>query len=193
MAAVRPDLVASVTTVAGPHKGAALADYLRAHVQNGSFTQDVLAFFADSLGTVLDLLTGHTNPQDAVAALDQLTSAGTASFNAAYPQGVPTSSCGNGSAVVNGIRYYSWSGTGVLTNALDVSDPALGLTSLVYPEANDGLVGRCSSHLGTVIRDNYFQNHLDEVNQVLGLVSIFESSPQSIFRAHANRLKNAGL
>jgi len=193
VAAVRPDLVASVTTVAGPHKGAALADYLRAHVQNGSFTEDVLAFFADSLGTVLNLLTGHSNPQDAVAALDQLTSAGTASFNAAYPQGVPTSACGSGSAVVNGIRYYSWSGTGVLTNALDVSDPALGLTSLVYPEANDGLVGRCSSHLGTVIRDNYFQNHLDEVNQVVGLVSIFESSPQSIFRAHANRLKNAGL
>jgi len=193
VAAVRPDLVASVTTVAGPHKGAALADYLRAHVQNGSFTQDVLAFFADSLGTVLNLLTGHSNPQDAVAALDQLTSAGTASLNAAYPQGVPTSTCGSGSAVVNGIRYYSWSGTGVLTNALDVSDPALGLTSLVYPEANDGLVGRCSSHLGTVIRDNYFQNHLDEVNQVVGLVSIFESSPQSIFRAHANRLKNAGL
>ena len=36
-------------------------------------------------------------------------------------------------------------------------------------------------------------NHLDEVNQVLGLVSIFESSPPSVFRAHANRLKNAGL
>jgi len=193
VAAVRPDLVASVTTVAGPHKGAALADFLRANVQNGSFTESVLAFFADSLGTVLDLLTGHTNPQDAIAALDQLTSAGTAAFNAAYPQGLPTTSCGSGSAVVNGIRYYSWSGTGVLTNALDVSDAALGLTSTVYPEANDGLVGRCSSHLGTVIRDNYFQNHLDEVNQVLGLVSIFESSPQSIYRAHANRLKNAGL
>jgi len=54
-------------------------------------------------------------------------------------------------------------------------------------------VGRCSSHLGDVIRDNYFQNHLDEVNQVLGLVSIFESSPASIFRSHANRLKNLGL
>ena len=44
-----------------------------------------------------------------------------------------------------------------------------------------------------MIRDNYFQNHLDEVNQVLGLVSIFESNPTSIFRAHANRLKNRGL
>ena len=44
-----------------------------------------------------------------------------------------------------------------------------------------------------MIRDNYFYNHLDEVNQVLGLTSIFESTPTSVFRAHANRLKNAGL
>jgi triacylglycerol lipase len=44
-----------------------------------------------------------------------------------------------------------------------------------------------------VIRDNYFQNHLDEVNQLLGLVSIFESNPKTLFRNHANRLKNLGL
>jgi triacylglycerol lipase len=193
VAAVRPDLVASVSSVATPHKGAALADYLRANVSNGSFTQSVLAYFANSLGTVIGLLTGHTNPQDAVAALDSLTSAGLATFNAHYPQGVPTTACGQGAATVNGIKYYSWSGTGILTNALDVSDSALALSSFFYPEANDGLVGKCSSHLGTVIRDNYFQNHLDEVNQVLGLVSIFESSPPSLFRAHANRLKTAGM
>jgi triacylglycerol lipase len=193
VAAVRPDLVASVTSVGSPHKGAALADFLRANVQNGSFTQNVLAFFANSLGTVIGLLTGHSNPQDAIAALDSLTTAGLATFNASYPQGVPATACGQGASSVNGIRYYSWSGTGVLTNALDISDPALGVSSLVYPEANDGLVGRCSSHLGSVIRDNYFHNHLDEVNQVLGLVSIFESNPTTVFRDHANRLKNAGL
>ena len=78
VAAVRPDLVASVTSVGSPHKGAALADFLRANVQNGSFTEIVLAFFANSLGTVLGLLSGHTNPQDAIAALDSLTSAGLA-------------------------------------------------------------------------------------------------------------------
>ncbi|MCC6639686.1 MAG: triacylglycerol lipase [Deltaproteobacteria bacterium] len=193
VAAVRPDLVASVTSIGSPHKGAALADFLRANVSNGSFTESVLAFFANSLGTVLGLLTGSTNPQDAVAALESLTSAGLASFNATYPQGVPTSACGAGASSVGGVRYYSWSGTGLLTNLFDVSDAPLALTALVYPESNDGLVGRCSSHLGQVIRDNYFMNHLDEVNQVVGLVSIFESNPTTIFRAHANRLKNAGL
>ncbi len=193
VAAVRPDLVASVTTVATPHKGADLADYLRDNVEGGSFSEGVLSYFAESLGVVLGLLSGSTNPQDAVAALDALTSDGLAAFNASYPQGVPATSCGEGAAAVGGIRYYSWSGTGVLTNLLDISDLPLGLTSLFYSEANDGLVGRCSSHLGDVIRDNYFQNHLDEVNQILGLVSIFESNPVTLFKNHANRLKNRGL
>ena len=79
------------------------------------------------------------------------------------------------------------------THLLDVSDGSLRLSSFFYDEDNDGLVGRCSSHFGQVIRDNYRMNHLDEVNQVLGLTSFFESSPPSVFRAHANRLKNAGL
>ncbi len=193
VAAVRPDLVASVTTIGTPHKGADLATYLRNHVSGGSFTEDVLAYFANSLGTVLDLLTGHSNPQDAVAGLDSLTATGAAAFNAKYPQGVPTTACGSGASIVNGIRYYSWSGTGVLTNALDISDSSLALSSFYYSEANDGLVGHCSSHLGTVLRDNYFYNHLDEVNQVLALTSVFESDPRVVFRAHANRLKNAGL
>jgi triacylglycerol lipase len=193
VAAVRPDLVASVTSVGSPHKGADLADYLAANVEGGSFGESVLAYFANSLGTVLGLLTGSSNPQDAIAGLGSLTDAGTAAFNASYPQGVPGTSCGEGAAVVNGIRYYSWSGTGILTNALDVSDAGMALTSFFYGEANDGLVGRCSSHLGDVIRDNYYQNHLDEVNQILGLVSIFESNPVTLFRTHANRLKNLGL
>lgn len=193
VASVSPGLVASVTSVGSPHKGADLATFLRANVSGGGFTESVLSFFANSLGVVLSLISGTTNPQDSIAALDSLTASGAAAFNARYPKGVPTSSCGNGSSSVGGVRYYSWSGTGVLTNLLDVSDVALGLTSLVYSESNDGLVGRCSSHLGTVIRDNYFQNHLDEVNQVLGLVSIFDSNPKTVFLDHANRLKNAGL
>jgi triacylglycerol lipase len=192
-AAVRPDLVASVTSVGSPHKGADLADFLRDNVSGGSFTEGVLSFFADSLGTVIALLSGTSNPQQSLAALDSLSASGSAAFNAQYPQGIPTTSCGEGAASVGGIRYYSWSGTGVLTNALDVSDVAMGLTSLFYTESNDGLVGRCSSHLGDVIRDNYFHNHLDEVNQVFGLVTVFDTNPKSLFRTHANRLKNKGL
>jgi len=44
-----------------------------------------------------------------------------------------------------------------------------------------------------VLRDDYSWNHLDEVNQVLAIRNWFVSSPVSVIRAHANRLKNAGL
>lgn len=193
VAAVRPDLVASVTTVGSPHLGADIAGFLVGNFANGGFGQAVLSFFGNALGTIIGLLSGTTNPNDAIAALQGLTPAAAAAFNAAYPAGLPASYCGQGASSVGGIRFYSWSGTGVLTNAFDVGDAALGVASLFYDEPNDGLVERCSSHLGQVLRDNYFLNHLDEVNQLLGLVSIFESNPKTIFRTHANRLKNAGL
>ena len=193
VASVRPDLVASVTSVGSPHKGADLADFLRENVEGGSFGEEVLAALGNFLGDVLALLSGSSNPQDTIAGLDSLTSAGTAVFNASHPQGVPTSACGEGSASAGGIRYYSWSGTGILTNALDLGDVLLGVTSVFYDEANDGLVGRCSSHLGDVIRDSYRMNHLDEVNQLLGLTALFETDPKTVFRQQANRLKGAGL
>lgn len=193
VAAMRPDLVASVTTVGSPHKGAELADYLRDNVAPGGFTEGALSFFANSLGTLLGLLSGHTSPQDALSGLSSLTSAGMATFNAKFPAGIPTTACGQGAASANGVRFYSWSGRSQFTNLLDISDTPLALSGLVYGGKNDGLVGTCSAHLGAVIRDDYTMNHLDEVNQLLGLTAIFSTSPVSVFRSHANRLKNAGL
>ena len=70
---------------------------------------------------------------------------------------------------------------------------ALALTGLAFKgEANDGLVGRCSSHLGKVIRSDYRLNHLHQVNQLFGLVGL-GADPVGLFRVHANRLKQAGL
>ncbi|NRD44840.1 esterase/lipase family protein [Corallococcus exiguus] len=193
VAAVRPDLVASVTTVGTPHKGADLATYLRSNIKGGSFTEGVLSYFANNLGLVLGLLSGHTQSQDAIGALTALSASGAATYNAKYPAGLPTSSCGTGAATgTQGQRYYSWSGTDPFTNVFDASDYALKLSSFFYSESNDGLVGRCSSRFGTVIRDNYDMNHLDEVNQVLGLTAFF-TDPKSVFRTQANRLKTAGL
>jgi len=193
VAAVRPDLVASVTTVGTPHQGAQIADTLAAGFLNGGFTQDLLNTLGNALGTVIGLLSGHSDPQDASAGLQSLTTAAAASFNAAYPAGLPTTPCGSGPSVVNGIRFYSWTGTGVLTNSADPFDDALGVASLFTSEANDGLVGRCGAHLGQVLRDDYFMNHLDEVNQITALVSLFEVNPLVVFRTHGNRLKTAGL
>jgi triacylglycerol lipase len=191
--AVRPDLIASLTTVATPHLGADLADFLADNLTPGGFNETVLAAFANSLGTVLELFTGTSEPQDAIGALRSLSSDGAAAFNRRFPAGLAATRCGATPSSVNGIPLYSWAGSSVLTNLFDISDPALGLTSLFYDEDNDGLVGRCSGHFGRVLRDSYSMNHLDEVNQLFGLTSIFETSPVSVFRSHANRLKNAGL
>ncbi|MGH8032754.1 MAG: esterase/lipase family protein, partial [Luteimonas sp.] len=91
-------------------------------------------------------------------------------------------------------RYYSAGGTSVLTNPLDPIDYGLGPSSLAFDgEQNDGLVGRCSSHWGTVLRDDYPWNHLDEVNQTLALRGVLAPDPVSFYRSQANRLKAAGL
>jgi triacylglycerol lipase len=190
--AARPDLLASVTTVGSPHQGADLADFLMAHLDLDGFSGVVVSTLANSLGILLDLLTGTDNLEDSIAGLEQLASDGAAAFNELYPAGLPARHCGNGAASWNGVALYSWTGTSVLTNFLDVTDAAMGVASIVATEDTDGLVGRCSAHFGTVLRDDYRMNHIDEVNQVAGLVSIFESNPTTVFRAHANRLKNAG-
>lgn len=195
VAAVRPDLVASVTSVGSPHKGSATADFIR-QVPPGSAGEALLAGIVNGLGALINFLSSSNSEleQNALGSLESLNSQGAAAFNDSFPQGVPTSACGEGAYQVNGVRYYSWSGTSPLTNALDVSDLLLGASSLPFNgEANDGLVGRCSSHLGKVIRDDYRMNHLDEVNQTLGLTSLFETDPVSVYRQHANRLKNDGL
>jgi len=189
VAHVRPDLVASVTSVGSPHKGSPVADLIV-----GSPLEGTAVALGNALGGLIDLLSGGGYEQDLAASLQSLTTAGSIAFNNYSPEGIPTSSCGEGSYSVNGIRYYSWGGTGVLTNALDLSDVLLGTTSLAFGfEQNDGLVGQCSSHMGMVIRDNYFMNHLDEVNLLFGLHSIFTTDPKTVIRQHANRLKNAGV
>ncbi|BBT17699.1 triacylglycerol lipase [Metapseudomonas otitidis] len=195
VAGVRPDLIASATSVGGPHKGSATADFLR-QIPPGSAGEAVLAGIVNGLGSLINFLSGSrsTQPQNALGSLESLNSQGAARFNAKFPQGIPTTACGEGAYQVNGVRYYSWSGTSPMTNLLDISDGLLAATALTFKgEATDGLVGRCSSHLGKVVRDNYRMNHLDEVNQTFGLVSLFETDPVTVYRQHANRLKNDGL
>jgi triacylglycerol lipase len=191
--AARPDLLASVTTVGTPHQGADLADFLVANSDENGFTGAALEALGSTLGFVLNLLAGTDHPQDALAALGQLASGGMSDFNDRFPAGIPSRYCGSGASSVSGIRLYSWTGGSVLTNVLDIGDGPLGIASLFYDGDNDGLVERCSAHFGQVLRDDYWMNHLDEVNQVFGLVSIFSTNPKEVFRAHANRLKNAGL
>lgn len=197
VAGVAPQLVASATAVATPHKGTPVADLVQ-NIKNIDPTNGILTAaisgMANLLGVSVDYLSGNSGTeQNSLAGLASLTTAGATDFNNRFPMGIPATRCGAGAATVNGIRFYSWSGASKITTGIDPSDVPLAATGLIIPEANDGLVPACSSHLGVVIRDNFNMNHLDEVNQTAGLVSIFETNPVTVFRTHANRLKVASL
>jgi triacylglycerol lipase len=184
IAALRPDLIASVTSIGGPHKGSPVADALAPNLL-GVVAVGAAADF-------IQLLSGSPYPNDAQGALDQMSTAGMAAFDAQYPAAVPAG-CGDGAPVVNGIAYYSWGGGAPSTNIVDPSDILLVGTSLMVSGMNDGVIPRCSSHLGHVIRDDYTANHLDETNLIFGLVSLTGPDPISLYRQQANRLALAGL
>jgi len=188
IAAERPDLVASVTSISGPHAGAPIAD----RVLDGSLTPLAEPAFG-ALGDMITLMAGSNQPNDVHAAMIAMSTTGMAQFNAMYPAAVPTTPCGTGSAEVDGVKYYSWGGIGTLTNPLDLLDPVWVLGSTMAGPSNDGMIPRCSTHLGAVIRDDYMLNHIDETNMIFGLISPLGPKPVSLFRAHANRLRNEGL
>lgn len=192
VAGVAPKLVASATSIGGVNKGSRVADILGRTVPPGTISETLVNNAAKAFVALINLGSGGTSlPQTPTSALNSLTTAGSADFNRRFPQAVPAG-CGSGAELVNGVRYYSWTGTLPVTNVLDVSDGPLGIMSLVFGEANDGLVSACSSRLGKHLGD-YRQNHLDEVNQVVGLRDWFSVDPVTLYRQHANRLKQAGL
>ena len=195
VASVRPDLVASVTTIAGVNKGTPVADTISKWSEGSSLFSGIISALGNALAVAIDVLSGGGYDQDIMASLGSMTVEKTEIFNQNHPGGIPLSACGEGAYIDNGIRYYSWSGAKPSTNILDPLDLVTVTASLFFPAGvkNDGLVSSCSSHLGMVIRDDFRMNHLDEVNMLLGIHDIWSTDPLTVFRSHANRLKNAGL
>jgi len=204
-AAKRPDLVASVTSVAGPNHGSELADYLQIHYPPESARGRLLRALLRLINALMSLLdTGYRGPKlpvDVLASHESLTTAGVALFNQRYPQGLPDTWGGQGPEEVDGVRYYSWSGilqpgkTDKGRNLFDGTNRSCRLFARTFVrEAGqcDGMVGRFSSHLGTVIGDDYPMDHFDIVNQSLGLVGR-GAEPIRLFVEHAERLKAAGV
>jgi triacylglycerol lipase len=194
VASVYPQMVASVSSVAGVNWGSSVADVYRQYLEEGSAANNFVVAIGEAFATMIDWASSGGLPQDLNASINDLSTAGSVAFNAQYPEGMPTSYCGTGTELAsNGVRYYSWSGTGIYTNGLDPFDYLVLATSAAFNEPNDGLVSACSSHLGRVIRDDYYHNHFDEVNQALGTLSSLAADPPTLYRQQANRLKNIGL
>ncbi len=196
VAAVRPDLVASVSSIGTPNKGTPVADLVKASLQQSPTFEQQASLLINVLGGLISLFTSQPDLtlQNSVGAFDSLSLKGVQIFNQKFPAAVPVTACGEGDYVVNGVHYYSLSGTASRTNSADASDSLWAATSLIFLfTPNDGFVSRCSSHLGKVIRDNYKMNHFDEVNMLFGLVSDTETDPPTVYRQLVNQLKVDGL
>lgn len=204
-AALKPEWVASVTSVAGPNHGSELADWIGRLAPPGGLRERLLALLMHGVARCLAWLeTGYRGPRlpiDALAAQRSLTTPGVAAFNLRYPQGLPATWGGEGAEQVAGVRYYSWSGTlqaGITNrggNRLDGPNLVCRLLARSFRrEAGqcDGMVGRYSSHLGKVIGDDFPLDHFDAINQSFGLVGK-GADPVGLFLAHARRLYEAGL
>jgi triacylglycerol lipase len=196
---VRPDLIASVTTMATPHTGSPVADLATTLAPEGTGQASLFASVGNAIGNLVNLLSNNNaSESDIYSMLSEFNNAGSADFNSRYPLGLPAQTCGEGasSVSVNGhnIKLFSWGGVSPVTSGFDPSDLLFATTSLAFSgAASDGVTGKCSNHFGRVLRDNYSMNHLDINNHVLGMVSIFETNPKTVFKNHANRLKNMGL
>jgi triacylglycerol lipase len=196
---VRPDLIASVTTMATPHTGSPVAELTTKLAPEGTGQAGLLGSVGNAVGNLVNLLSNNrASESDLYAMLNEFNEAGSASFNSRYPLGLPAQECGEGarSVSINGhnIKLFSWGGVRTITNILDPSDLLFSITSLAFSgAASDGVTGKCANHFGRVLRDDYLMNHIDINNHVLGLVSIFDTNPKTVFKNHANRLKNMGL
>lgn len=176
VAHLRPDLVASVTTLATPHQGTPIADIALGLVSDPQY-QDVLDWIVNTVGAPLYDAVG--NETSVSAAMEQMSTPGIAAFNATITDSP-------------GVKYWSITGRtdyapgggpcqadrSVLfvdgwDNEKDPVDALLFPTesilsgNLFDQEANDGLVrvqdARWGEFLGCVPAD-----HLDEVGQLLG-------------------------
>lgn len=191
IAGVRPDLVASVSSVAGTNGGSPVADL----VQNTPVLSGVLATVMDAVMTpVINFAQQASLPSDFKASIYSMAKQGVSEFNAKFPLGMPAAACADGTKQAQGISFYSWTGIANTTNLLDPDTIFTAMGPIAFSgQPNDGLVSKCSSRFGQTIRDDYQWNHFDEVNQVLGLKGFLAPDPVAVFRQHANRLKLQGL
>jgi len=192
---VRPDIIASVTSISGVNKGTVVADTLIEWSDNSAVFGAAFDTFISTISHFVAFLSGDDKELAPIESVRSMTSEAAVTFNAAHPGGIPDTDCGEGDYEYNGVRYYSWAGAVPVTNGLD---PLVLITltcSQFFPEgtANVCFVVPCSSNLGMVIRNDFVMTHLDEVNQLLGIHDLDETDPLTVFRTHANRLKNAGL
>ncbi len=193
VAAVRPDLVASVTSIAGPNRGSEVADWVQRAQAERPWAAHAVMGFGQFMGERVNAMAGTHWPLDLPATVNALSTAGAEAFNRRFPAGVPEASCGEGAHEVQGVRYYSYTGVGHWGRWYSLADQVMAVTALAFTRDvdNDGLVGRCASHLGQVVRDDLPLNHFHVVRQLMGFTPDTVDVGE-VYLQHLQRLKAAG-
>jgi len=157
VAAMEPDKVATVTSLATPHYGTPIADLAESN-QLGP-AKDAVNAFLNVLGAVVDGLSGQPTQQDAQAALSLMTTQGTAAFSAKYPNSpkvayfsvggrtgtVGDDACGSATEVPFISKYDAIT---VQPSAAFAAAASIISNSANPPPTNDGLVPAASARWG---------------------------------------------
>jgi triacylglycerol lipase len=193
VAAMRPDLVASVTSIAGPNRGSEVADWVRRAQVEHPWTAQAVMGFGQFMGERVNAMAGTHWPLDLPATVKALSTEGAEAFNRRFPAGVPQAWCSDGAHEVQGVRYYSYAGVGHWGRWYSLADQVMAVTALSFTRDtdNDGLVGRCASHLGQVVRDDLPLNHFHVVRQLMGFTPDTVDVGE-VYLQHLQRLKAAG-
>jgi triacylglycerol lipase len=176
VANLRPDLIASITTISTPHRGSRASDVLLRVIAD-----DRLRDLVDALVRVIGapIYTADGAETSVFTALRQFSSAGIATFNAAHADepGITYFSIAGRSANRYALSECIFSGRPDFITRWDVNldplEPLLAIpgaivdNGVVLPTPNDGLVSiesaRWGRFLGCIPAD-----HLDEIGHLVG-------------------------
>lgn len=208
IASIIPTKVASLTTIAGPHRGTRIAEIPTEDIPGLS---PLVEFVTDFAGDIISALNGTYLKSESGEWLSLMTRTGMTEFNRQFPTtGLSVDACGSGQATEtrsgNAQQLYSWTGNrdSILDNlnvapfiaSLDPMDwlaaLASALTGVKGGQNHDSVVEVCSAKFGKEL-GVYNWNHFDELNLLLGSVPFGATSPNDVLYRHGVRLKQAAL
>jgi triacylglycerol lipase len=198
----RPELVASVMTIATPHAGTSLADTLVGVGKSPSLSALVDAAVRLVGAPLYDAVGDETS---VMASFRQLGTAGMAEFNETYPHpsGIPTWSIAGRTDLHRGGDDCRAAAPAFISRWDDERDPVDALLSVsealldgsvLDPVPNDGLVRVADSRWGTFL-GCIPADHLDQMGQLFGddpgLLNDFDH--RAFYRALVRWLRSQGL
>jgi len=191
-----PHMVSSVTTIATPHLGSKVADFLVDQMARHRISKALIRVGGNFMGHFISTLSGTAFPQDTLAALEGLTTDALEKFNRKFSKGMSEEYCVANQSLYGEQLLYSWGSVGVEAISFDLMAQFFKWTSKLFDpgEKNDGLVSLCSMKFGQWLGALEGAHHLVPVDGVISYISKEQHYwALNMFLMHIHRLKNKGL